>query len=61
MNKIAVFAGLPLLMLADANVLEATGGIDMSGTIVRLISFLLGVCGATYLAAGCGQGLRKGQ
>jgi len=60
MNKIAVFAGLPLLMLADANVLEATGGIDMSGTIVRLISFLLGVCGATYLAAGLWSRSEKG-
>lgn len=60
MKKIAVFAGLPLLMLADANVLEATGGIDMSGTIVRLISFLLGVCGATYLAAGLWSRSEKG-
>jgi len=27
-------------------------GIDMSATIVRLDIFPLGVCGATYLAAG---------
>jgi hypothetical protein len=34
--------------------------IDTSGTIVRLISFLLGMCGSTYLAAGLWQRAEKG-
>jgi heme/copper-type cytochrome/quinol oxidase subunit 2 len=32
----------------------------MSGTIVRLISYLLGVCGAAYLAAGLWSRSEKG-
>jgi hypothetical protein len=34
--------------------------IDTSGMIVRLISFLLGMCGSTYLAAGLWQRAEKG-
>ncbi len=34
--------------------------IDTSGTIVRLIAFLLGMCGSTYLAAGLWQRAEKG-
>lgn len=53
-----------LLLLANLNVVQAingiSNGIDISGTIVRLISFLLGMCGATYLAAGLWQRAEKG-
>ncbi len=35
-------------------------GVDTSGTIVRLISFLLGICGSTYLAAGLWRRAEKG-
>ncbi len=50
------FAIFPLM--ADANM--AGAGIDMSGIIVRLIAFLLGICGATYLAAGLWSRSEKG-
>ena len=60
MKQLTVLAGIPLFMLANANVLEAYNGIDMSGIIVRLISFLLGICGATYLAAGLWSRSEKG-
>ncbi len=56
--------GVFLLLLANLNVAQAingiNNGIDISGTIVRLISFLLGMCGATYLAAGLWQRAEKG-
>ena len=54
------FALFPFTMLAGANLMGIDSGIDMSGTIVRLISFLLGVCGATYLAAGLWSRSEKG-
>jgi hypothetical protein len=54
------FAFFPLLMFSSANLMGLDSGIDMSGTIVRLISFLLGVCGATYLAAGLWSRSEKG-
>jgi len=54
------FAFFPLLMFSGANLMGLDSGIDMSGTIVRLISFLLGVCGATYLAAGLWSRSEKG-
>ncbi|KCZ71143.1 hypothetical protein ANME2D_03175 [Candidatus Methanoperedens nitroreducens] len=31
--------------------MQYLGGIDTSGTVVQLISFLLAMCGSTYLAA----------
>ncbi len=46
--------------MADSNIAGTINGIDMSGTIVRLISFLLGICGATYLAAGLWSRSQKG-
>jgi hypothetical protein len=65
MNKRTITAvGVLLLLLANLNVARAVNGInngiDISGTIVRLISFLLGMCGATYLAAGLWQRAEKG-
>jgi len=54
------FAFFPLLMFSGVNLMGLDSGIDMSGTIVRLISFLLGVCGATYLAAGLWSRSEKG-
>lgn len=65
MNKrIITTVGVFLLLLANLNVARAvngiSNGIDISGTIVRLISFLLGMCGATYLAAGLWQRAEKG-
>jgi heme/copper-type cytochrome/quinol oxidase subunit 2 len=60
MKKLSLFAGIPLMMLASVNALEGINQIDMSGTIVRLISYLLGVCGAAYLAAGLWSRAEKG-
>ncbi|MCZ7401041.1 MAG: hypothetical protein O8C61_02325 [Candidatus Methanoperedens sp.] len=65
MNKRTITTvGVFLLLLADLDVARAaygiSNGIDISGTIVRLISFLLGMCGATYLAAGLWQRAEKG-
>jgi hypothetical protein len=65
MNKRTITTvGFFLLLLADLDVASAANGIgngiDISGTIVRLISFLLGMCGATYLAAGLWQRAEKG-
>lgn len=56
-NRIINIAGISLIFLVNLNLAEASEGIDMSGTIVRLISFLLGICGATYLAAGLWQNI----
>lgn len=50
----------PVSVMADANLAGTINGVDMSGTIVRLISFLLGICGATYLAAGFWSRSEKG-
>lgn len=47
-------------IMTDTDVIGTINGIDMSGTIVRLIAFLLGVCGATYLAAGLWSRSEKG-
>lgn len=54
------FGFFPLSAMANANFGETINGVDMSGTIVRLISFLLGICGATYLAAGFWSRSEKG-
>lgn len=59
-NRIINIAGISLIFMVNLNLAEASEGIDMSGTIVRLISFLLGICGATYLAAGLWQRSEKG-
>ncbi|CAG0994082.1 hypothetical protein METP3_02834 [Methanosarcinales archaeon] len=55
-----LFASLPASIITDSNIEGTINGIDMSGTIVRLISFLLGICGATYLAAGLWSRSQKG-
>lgn len=47
-------------IMSDKDIIGTINGIDMSGTIVRLIAFLLGVCGATYLAAGLWSRSEKG-
>jgi hypothetical protein len=60
MKKLAFLVGIPLLMIENVNALEAVNHIDMSGTIVRLISYLLGICGAAYLAAGLWSRSEKG-
>jgi hypothetical protein len=60
MKKIAFLAGITLLIIENVNALEDINQIDMSGTIVRLISYLLGVCGAAYLAAGLWSRSEKG-
>lgn len=54
------FAFFSVSTMADPNITGTIDGIDMSGTIVRLISFLLGICGATYLAAGLWSRSEKG-
>ena len=54
------FAFSSVATMVDANITGTINGIDMSGTIVRLISFLLGICGATYLAAGLWSRSEKG-
>ena len=55
-----LFGFFPISVMANANLGGTIDGVDMSGTIVRLISFLLGVCGATYLAAGFWSRSEKG-
>lgn len=47
-------------LITNEDIIGNLNGIDMSGTIVRLIAFLLGVCGATYLAAGLWSRSEKG-
>ena len=59
-NSLILFAFFPVSIVADTNIAGTINGIDMSGTIVRLISFLLGICGATYLAAGLWSRSQKG-
>ena len=49
-----------LLMLPGAKADLIYSGMDTSGTIIRLISFLLGMCGSTYLAAGLWRRAEKG-
>ncbi len=48
------------MIMENVNALEDINHIDMSGTIVRLIAYLLGVCGAAYLAAGLWSRSEKG-
>jgi hypothetical protein len=60
MKKLAFLAGVSLLIIENVTALEDINQIDMSGTIVRLISYLLGVCGAAYLAAGLWSRSEKG-
>lgn len=60
MKKLAFLAGIPLLVMDNVNALDGFNHIDMSGTLVRLISYLLGVCGAAYLAAGLWSRAEKG-
>jgi hypothetical protein len=59
-KSLILFAFFPISIMADPNITGTINGIDMSGTIVRLISFLLGICGATYLAAGLWSRSQKG-
>ena len=59
-NSLLLFAFFPVSVIPDSNIAGTINGIDMSGTIVRLISFLLGICGATYLAAGLWSRSQKG-
>jgi len=59
-NPILFLEFSPVLIMANANLAGAINGVDMSGIIVRLISFLLGICGATYLAAGLWSRSEKG-
>lgn len=49
-----------LLMLPNVKADNTMGGMDTSGTIVRLISFLLGICGSTYLSASLWRRAEKG-
>ncbi len=58
--KLLSLSCLLLLMLPEANADPLIDGIDTSGTIVRLVSFLLGICGSTYLAAGLWRRAEKG-
>lgn len=60
MKKLAFLAWISLLFIENVNALEELNQIDMSGTIVRLIAYLLGVCGAAYLAAGLWSRSEKG-
>lgn len=63
MNKRTIIT-LGVFLLTNLDVARAaygaSNGIEISGTIVRLISFFLGICGATYLAAGLWQRAEKG-
>lgn len=59
-NSLIQFASFSASIMSDSNIAGTINGIDMSGTIVRLISFLLGICGATYLAAGLWSRSQKG-
>lgn len=59
-NPILLLELFHMSIMADAHLTGTINGMDMSGTIVRLISFLLGICGATYLAAGLWSRSEKG-
>lgn len=58
--SLMLFAPVPVPIIPESTIEGTINGIDMSGTIVRLISFLLGICGATYLAAGLWSRAQKG-
>ncbi len=58
--KLMALPYLFLLMLPAARAAYQVEGLDTSGTIVRLISFLLGMCGSTYLAASLWQRAERG-
>ncbi len=58
--KLLTLSCLFLLMLPNVKADGIIEGVDTSGTIVRLISFLLGICGSTYLAAGLWRRAEKG-
>jgi hypothetical protein len=58
--KLMALSSLFLLMLPAVKAASSLEGIDTSGTIVRLIAFLLGMCGSTYLAAGLWERAEKG-
>lgn len=58
--SLMLFAPVPVPIIPESTIEGTINGIDMSGTIVRLISFLLGICGATYLAAGLWSRSQKG-
>ena len=58
--KLMALSSLFLLMLPTVKAASSLEGIDTSGTIVRLISFLLGICGSTYLAASLWERAEKG-
>lgn len=58
--KLIALLYLSLLVLPAARAAYPVEGLDTSGTIVRLISFLLGMCGSTYLAASLWQRAERG-
>ncbi|NJD53260.1 MAG: hypothetical protein FIB07_10375 [Candidatus Methanoperedens sp.] len=58
--SLMLLAPVPVPIITESAIEGTINGIDMSGTIVRLISFLLGICGATYLAAGLWSRSLKG-
>jgi len=58
--KLMALSYLFLFMLPAARAAYPVEGLDTSGTIVRLISFLLGMCGSTYLAASLWQRAERG-
>ncbi|MCX9012151.1 MAG: hypothetical protein OIN66_13650 [Candidatus Methanoperedens sp.] len=58
--KLIALLYLSLLILPAAGAAYPVEGLDTSGTIVRLISFLLGMCGSTYLAASLWQRSERG-
>lgn len=58
--KAITHASFPLLLLGITNVVRIGDGSDISGIIIRLIAFMLGIFGATYLAAGLWHRAEKG-
>ncbi len=59
-RKLTVLFYFLFLMLTDVKAASSLDRIDTSGTIVRLIAFLLGICGSLYLAAVLWQRSEKG-
>ena len=55
-----LIATLGLILLMPNVNAQAASEVDTSGTIVRLIAFLLGMCGSLYLAASLWRRAEKG-
>jgi len=59
-TMVTLVSGFPLLLAGITNISSTGDAVDMSGIIIRLTAFILGICGAAYLAAGLWHRSKKG-